>query len=299
VHVETTGGSFPITIHPWSIQSSKVRMNGESSSQYFTALLQIAPLLPNGLLIEVVGDLVSKPYINITLSEMAKFWVSVENHDYQSFQVLPWEYHYPYEELTIEGDASALSYIACFLALHGGRIHVENIGTNSKQGDYQFLECLKIFGLKYESDGGTTTLHAPWLKQGSLEASRDFEIDFEDMPDVSMSFMIMSIFLPWKTRITGLKTLNLKECLRIDAMRDELSKLWVEVESDGNSITIGELAVYDASQVREIETYDDHRIAMCFGVLGSYLWGLEILNPNCVSKTYPNFWKDLEDWKQK
>ena len=129
---------------------------------------------------------------------------------------------------------------------------------------------------------------------------KDYQIDFEDMPDVSMSFIIMSIFLPGTTTITWLKTLNLKECLRIDAMRDELRKIWVQVESDSDSIKIGEyktvgngLKPFPTEKIN-IETYNDHRIAMCFWTLNTFIWWLNILNPECVSKTYPEFWQDLE-----
>jgi len=148
---------------------------------------------------------------------------------------------------------------------------------------------------------------APWIKNIDLSKYRDYKVDFEAMPDVSMSFMIMSIFLPGKTHITWLQTLNLKECLRIDAMRDELRKIWVEVECDEKSITIGEIDLdlyrhscegrnlWNSQNPIKIETYNDHRIAMCFGTLETYIWNLEILNPNCVAKTYPNFWEDLKN----
>ncbi|MDP2103511.1 MAG: 3-phosphoshikimate 1-carboxyvinyltransferase, partial [Candidatus Gracilibacteria bacterium] len=124
-----------------------------------------------------------------------------------------------------------------------------------------------------------------------LDTHRNFEINFNNMPDVSMSFMVMSIFLPGNTIISGLETLNLKECKRIDAMRDELRKIGVQVESDEKSITIGEYLGNE--KLVDIETYNDHRIAMCFGVLNTYIGNLDILNPGCVSKTYPNFWEDL------
>ncbi|MDD5770452.1 MAG: hypothetical protein PHE25_05780, partial [Candidatus Gracilibacteria bacterium] len=287
---------------------NKIKMNGNSSSQFFTSILQIAPVLENGLEIEVIGDLVSKPYIDITINEMKSFGVKVENMDYKYFKVERQEYGIDNSgiistninnEILIEGDASALSYIACYIALHGGEIEINNIGKNSKQGDYKFLDEMKIFGLAYTSQGETTILKAPGINKVDLSKYKNYKVDFENMPDVSMSFMIMSIFLPGITTITGLKTLNLKECLRIDAMRDELRKLGIEVQSDSESIKIGEYKkCRDNSLIIstniDIETYSDHRIAMCFGTLNTFILGLNILNPSCVSKTYPEFWKDLE-----
>jgi len=331
VKFESNWNLPPIKVYPSQIVTNKITMNGTSSSQFFTALLQIAPVLENWLELEVVWDLVSKPYIDLTINELRKFGVKVENQDYKKFVVqhskyIPWK-------LLVEWDASALSYIACFCALHGWTIKIENIGSNSKQWDYKFLDEMKIFWLKFESDWESTIMIAPWIKNIDLSKYRDYEVDFEAMPDVSMSFMIMSIFLPGKTHITWLQTLNLKECLRIDAMRDELRKLWVEVESDSKSIKIGEIdknvinsqkqkvqgreifsewtyesvsewekmhsddEIWSFSEFIKIETYNDHRIAMCFGTLETYIWNLEILNPNCVAKTYPNFWEDLEKLK--
>lgn len=292
VTVETNNGFLPIVIKWWEgTQNTLVRMKWNSSSQYFTAILQIAPLLKNGLTIEVIGDLVSKPYIDITLNEMNKFGVEVENDNYKVFRVKPQKYR-PVD-IDIEWDASALSYFALYNALHGWEIRIENIGNTSRQWDYKFLDTMSIFGLEYVSDGKTTTLKSRGLKNIRLDTYKDLEINFNNMPDVSMSFMIMSIFLPGDTIISWLETLNLKECKRIDAMRNELGKIWVKVESDEKSITIGEYTGNE--KMVDIETYNDHRIAMCFGVLNTFIGNLNVLDPGCVSKTYPNFWEDLEE----
>ncbi len=293
VKYESNWNLPPIKVYPSEITINKIKMNWTSSSQFFTALLQIAPFLENGLEIEVVWDLVSKPYIDLTINELRKFGVKVENENYNKFIVHPAKY-IPWK-LLVEWDASALSYIACFCALHGWTIKVENIWKNSKQWDYKFLEEMNIFWLTFESDWETTIMKAPWIKNIDLSKYNDYKVDFENMPDASMSFMIMSIFLPWKTLITWLQTLNLKECLRIDAMRDELRKIWVEVDSNERNIIIWE---YNWSHnFVQIETYNDHRIAMSFGTLETYIWNMEILNPNCVAKTYPKFWEDIKELK--
>jgi 3-phosphoshikimate 1-carboxyvinyltransferase len=295
----------PIKIYPSELITNKIKMNWAVSSQFFTAFLQIAPFLEKWLEIEVLGDLVSKPYIDITINEIKKFWGGMINENYKKFIIKPWKYNS--QKLFIEWDASALSYIACFYALHGGKIKIENLGNGTKQWDYQFLKVMKIFWLEFESDGKTTIIQAPWIKNIDLSQYRDYKIDFENMPDVSMSFMIMSIFLPWKTHITWLQTINLKESKRIDAMQNELRKIWVQVQSDEKSITIWEISFSsplgpllkregktENGEKINIETYNDHRIAMCFGILETYIGNLNILNPDCVNKTYPKFWEDLK-----
>ncbi|NUJ97222.1 3-phosphoshikimate 1-carboxyvinyltransferase [Candidatus Gracilibacteria bacterium] len=305
VQFESNGDYPPIKIYPSELTTNKIEMNGTISSQFFTAFLQIAPFFEKGLEIEVLGDLVSKPYIDITINEIKKFGGEVINENYKKFIVPPGKYNA--QKLVVEGDASALSYIACFYALHGGKIKIGNLGSDTKQGDYKFLKVMKIFGLEFESDGETTIIQAPGIKNIDLSQYRDYQIDFENMPDVSLSFMIMSLFLPGNTYITGLQTLNLKESKRIDAMKNELKKIGVQVQSDEKSIEIGEITASsplapllkregktEKGETINIETYNDHRIAMCFGILETYIGNLNILNPNCVNKTYPNFWKDLK-----
>jgi len=172
---------------------------------------------------------------------------------------------------------------------------------------------LKIFWLTYRSNGQETILKATWIRHQNLSVYKNMSFDFEDMPDVSLSFMTLCLFLWGENKITGLKTLNLKECLRIDAMHQELEKLGVKVKSDNESISIWELASWRGKEKKNfqkqevqsfsefpisIDTYDDHRIAMSFGILGSFIWNLDIVDKACVEKTYPRFWEDLA-WMEK
>ena len=309
IEVDSREGKFPpVTISWWKISNNKVKMDGTVSSQFFTALLNIWGYIEWWLEIEVVWDLVSKPYIDMTILELSKFGIEVENNNYESFKVAGSECIRTVpdvQNISIEWDASALSYIANYIVLHWWRIEISNLWNVTKQGDYQYLEILQnYFGLDHSSNWNTTVLKAGGIDK--MDLSRLVAIDFEDMPDVSMSFMSLAIFLPGETKITWLKTLNLKECKRIDAMRDELRKLWVEVKSDEESISIGEYRwkkwwkwFFGIWGKIKVETYDDHRIAMTFWVLKTYLdkkysEKIKILNPDCVAKTYPNFWTDLQ-----
>lgn len=294
--IDCPTGFPPLTIHPWdgTQHTTEITMPWTTSSQYFTALLHIAPLLPAWLTIKVQGDLVSKPYIDLTLHEMNRYGVEVQNHEYARFIVTPQAYIA--QEHTIEGDASSLSYPLAYTLLQGGNLTVSNLWSSSKQGDYRFLDIAKICGATWESDGKTTFLQAPGIESCDLSSYTNYTIDFTAMPDVSMTFMILAPFLPWATTLTWLQTLNHKECKRIDAMKAWLEACGIAVSATHESMTIGEIdRTYLAKYPHHsINSYDDHRIAMCFGVLGAYInHTFHISNPACVAKTYPTFWEEL------
>ncbi len=320
IQVDSHNENFPpLTIVWWKITNTKIRMDWTISSQYFSALLNIWAFIEWALEIEVVWDLVSKPYIDMSILELSKFGIEVINNDYKNFKILEKNvgnadlHSLQKAEITIEWDASSLSYIANYIVLHWWRIKINNLWGNTKQWDYKYLKILEdYFWLIWESDWKTTVLKCWGIEKNvgdaDLHPLRDNEINFENMPDVSMSFMSLLIFLPWTLKITGLKTLNLKECRRIEAMKSELEKLAIKVSSTDSSIEIWEYTpTYDKKEgIRGwfsknivIETHNDHRIAMTFWVLETYLrekYGekMKILNPDCVNKTYPDFWKDLQ-----
>jgi len=261
------------------IRNSKqfvVRMKGNKSSQYFSALLMLGPLLPKPLRIEVIGDLVSKPYIDTTISVMKAFGVRVQNNDYKSFVVKPQKYRAT--DYQIEGDASAASYWTAIAFLHNGKIRLENLKTRSIQGDSKFSSVLPKLG-------------------------KDV-IDMNEMPDSAMTLAVTAPFVKGKTKIIGLSTLRIKETDRIAALEKELRKIGVKVSTTKDSITIGAPmgapigaligAPIGAPTGATIGTYRDHRMAMCFAVIGTKIPGVVIENPDCVDKTYPNFWNDLE-----
>lgn len=287
-------GFPPVTITAPAIWQF-VTLSGSTSSQFLSALLMIWFSLPHGLEIHMSSELVSKPYIEITMREMQKFGIQVTHENYQNFSILPGISKSP-GILTVEGDASALSYWLLFVFLHGWNIGVENLWSATVQWDFSLLYILEQFGIETSIWPNSINFSSLWVWKLIFEHWRDFSCSMEKMPDVALTFFIIALFLPWMTRVKGLQTLNLKECRRIEAMGTELWKLWVDVEWTENSITIGE---FDRLKFRphipiEIETYDDHRIAMCFGILNSYIGNLCILNPSCVNKTYPNFWQDLD-----
>jgi 3-phosphoshikimate 1-carboxyvinyltransferase len=286
----TNDGHLPATVVGTHNLRGPVRVPSDISSQYLTSLLIIAPLLPAGLAIEVAGELTSKPYVDLTLDEMAKFGVQVENQGYRRLVVEPRKYRAG--TLDVEGDASAASYFAALATLHGAQITLSNLGMHTRQGDYAFFGLCETLGARVQRFADRTTITGPSV----LNAGFDGAVDMTRMPDVAPTLMMLAPFLSRSTHITGLATLRVKECDRIAAPTRELRKLGVTVEEGPDWMRIEPLAVAQRTQpaVVEIDTYHDHRIAMSFGVLGSRLPGLRILDPGCVAKTYPNFWHDWQ-----
>jgi 3-phosphoshikimate 1-carboxyvinyltransferase len=286
----TRDGHLPTTVTGTRALRGPARVSGTISSQYLTSLLIVAPLIEGGLTIEVEGELTSKPYLDLTLDEMAKFGVAVDNQAYRKLVVA----RQPYRAGTIdvEGDASAASYFAALALLHGARITLSNLGTRTRQGDYAFFGLCERLGARVARGAANTVIEGP----RRLEASFADAVDMTSMPDVAPTLMMIAPFLGQATRITGLATLRVKECDRIAAPTRELRKLGVEVEEGPDYMVIQPLtaAVMNRGSVVDIETYHDHRIAMSFGVLGSRLPGLRILDPGCVAKTYPNYWRDWQ-----
>jgi 3-phosphoshikimate 1-carboxyvinyltransferase len=286
----TNDGYLPTRVQGSRALRGPARVSGTISSQYLTSLLIIAPLIQGGLTIEVDGDLTSKPYLDLTLDEMAKFGVQVENQEYRRLVVK--QQAYEAGEIPVEGDASAASYFAALATLHGGRISLSNLGSATRQGDFAFFRLCEQLGARVRATSGSTTIEGP----RELTASFDAPVDMSSMPDVAPTLMMIAPFLEAATRITGLATLRVKECDRIAAPTRELRKLGIEVEEGPDYMVIQPLteAAKRRREVVEIGTYHDHRIAMSFGVLGSRLPGLRILDPGCVAKTYPNYWKDWQ-----
>jgi 3-phosphoshikimate 1-carboxyvinyltransferase len=288
----TNDGHLPTLVVGTRHLRGPVRVPSNISSQYLTSLLIIAPLLESGLVIEVEGELTSKPYVDLTLDEMAKFGVRAVNHDYRRLTVAPQTYRA--SEIDVEGDASAASYFAALATLHGARITLSNLGSGTRQGDYAFFGLCEKLGARVERTAARTIIEGPRKLAGGF----DGDVDMTSMPDVAPTLMMLAPFLSRATRITGLATLRVKECDRIAAPTRELRKLGVTVDEGADYMVIEPLGDEAARRAKsippmvEIETYHDHRIAMSFGVLGSRLPGLRILDPGCVAKTYPNFWKD-------
>jgi 3-phosphoshikimate 1-carboxyvinyltransferase len=285
IQYEKNHGYPPITIKNKSIEISKpIKIKGDISSQYLTALLIAGPISNNEFNIEVVGDLISKPYIDITLKLLTKFNIFYNNDNWRLFSLKKDSVYRNPTKIFVEGDASSASYFFAAASL-AGSIEIKGINKDSIQGDLKFLDIISKMGAKIE------------YKSDSIQVSRasslkGLEIDCIEIPDAAMTLAIMAVFADKPTKLKNIGSWRVKETDRILAMNNELTKMGVEVSTTHDSMT-----VFPQKQLNDnisIETYNDHRIAMCFSLFCIKNLNITIQDPNCVNKTYPDYFKDLK-----
>jgi len=270
--------------------NNAIKIRGDVSSQFLTALLMALPLTKQKATIEVVGELISKPYIEITLNLMAKFGVQVERNGWQSFTIAANSSYRSPSQIFVEGDASSASY---FLAagVIAGDITVEGLGEHSIQGDVRFAEALALMGghISYGENHITAT------KADKIKA---IDLDCNHIPDAAMTLAILALFAQGETneeRTTTLRNIaswRVKETDRIAAMAKELRKVGATVEEGADYIKVTPPAKLIPNTV--IDTYDDHRMAMCFSLVSLGNVPIVINDPNCVAKTFPNYFAEFK-----
>ena len=271
-----------------------VKVRGDVSSQFLTALLMALPLTkyPKDIRIEVVGELISKPYIEITLRLMEKFGVKVLNNDWQSFVIPAYDvtqadiYSSP-GEFWVEGDASSASYFLAAGALGGGPLMIKGAGRESIQGDVAFANALAMMGANVTQ--GHNWIEVRGVDEDGLQA---IEIDCTPIPDAAMTLAVLGLFAKGTTRLTGIASWRVKETDRIAAMECELKKFGAQVKSGDNFIEVSPPVIWTVP-VGGVDTYDDHRMAMCFSLAAFGPVSFEINDPQCVSKTFPNYFDEL------
>jgi len=284
-------GFPPLKISPaTSNLNSAIKIRGDVSSQFLTALLMALPLAKQKATIEVVGELISKPYIEITLNLMAKFGIQVERNGWQSFTIpANSSYHSP-SQIFVEGDASSASYFLAAGAI-AGDITVEGLGEHSIQGDVRFAEALALMGgqISYGENHITAT------KADKINA---IDLDCNHIPDAAMTLAILALFAQGETneeRTTTLRNIaswRVKETDRIAAMATELRKVGAIVEEGADYIKVTPPKQLTPNAV--IDTYDDHRMAMCFSLVSLGNVPVVINDPNCVAKTFPNYFAEFK-----
>ena len=276
-------GFLPIRIKESQLISKEVFLPGNISSQFISALLLIGPYLPDGLEIQIEGELISKAYINLTINVMKTYGIEVKSFE-NKFKVFPGTYKsISYE---VEADASNASYfLAIPLILGKGTIIIENYNVLSKQGDVKFLEYIKKMGADIE------VLNPLGVKVRFEGIPKGAEIDLGDTPDLFPSMCVLGAVAEGKTFLKGAPHLRYKETDRIKAMVTELRKLGVKAEELPDGAIIEGTTNFTPALVN---TYDDHRIAMSFAILGLKTGNIKIENPECVAKSFPNFWDYIE-----
>jgi 3-phosphoshikimate 1-carboxyvinyltransferase len=282
-------GFPPLKISPANIDVSKpIRIRGNVSSQFLTALLMALPLTKQEATIEVVGELISKPYIEITLNLMDHFGVNVQRNGWQKFTIPANSSYQNPTQISVEGDASSASYflaagtIACHDSLGLGIIGVD---FNSIQGDVKFANELQKLGVNISSSSNMLRVWAPKQK------IKGFDLDCNHIPDAAMTLAILALFANGTTTLRNIASWRVKETDRIAAMATELRKVGAIVEEGADYIEITPPAQLTPNAV--IDTYDDHRMAMCFSLVSLAGVPITINDPKCVAKTFPNYFEEF------
>jgi len=276
-------GYPPLLIEADGLSGGDVKIDGAISSQFLTALLLSAPLAKDDMTISIIGELVSKPYIDITLHIMKEFGVEVEHDNYQTFKVKGRQTYKAVETFMVEGDASSASYFLAAAAIKGGTVKVTGIGKKSIQGDVQFVDVLEKMGAIVEWGDDYVA-----VSRGELHP---IDMDFNHIPDAAMTIATTALFAEGTTTLRNIYNWRVKETDRLFAMATELRKVGAEVEEgeDYLKITPPKKLKHAA-----IDTYDDHRMAMCFSLLALDPVSVTINEPECTAKTFPTYFEVLE-----
>jgi len=290
-------GYPPLAIHALRPNlSAEVSIRGNVSSQFLTGLLLALPLLGRPMSVKVLGELISKPYIDITLNSMARFGVDVQREGYSRFFLpSPVRYQSP-GAIYVEADASSASYFLAAGAISAlrepGSVVVTGVGSDSVQGDVKFAHMLEQMGaqIHWSTQSIEATASQESVSQGSFRA-KDFDCSL--VPDAAMTLAMVALFARGTTRLLNIGSWRVKETDRIVAMANELRKLGASVEEGSDYLFITPPESGQLNQGCQIKTYDDHRMAMCFSLAALAGVRVEILDPDCVKKTFPEYFKVL------
>ena len=277
----------PLLIKGTGLKGGHIEIDGSVSSQFLTAFLMAAPMAEQETSIAIIGELVSKPYIDITLHIMAQFGVIVSHDNYQHFTIKGQQTYQSPGDFLVEGDASSASYFLAAAAIKGGKVRVTGIGKNSIQGDIRFADVITAMG-------GRITWADSYIEaeSGELQA---VDLDMNHIPDAAMTIAITALFARGTTTIRNVYNWRVKETDRLAAMATELRKVGAIVEEGEDYLTITPPA-----QLRhaEIDTYNDHRMAMCFSLVALSDTTVTINNPGCTSKTFPEYFQQFAQLAQ-
>jgi 3-phosphoshikimate 1-carboxyvinyltransferase len=275
-------GFPPLLIRPAAIRGGATRVRGDTSSQYLSALLMALPMRKARTGVEVEGELISKPYIEITLNLMRRFGVEVAREGWRAFTVPAQGYSSP-GAIRVEGDASSASYFLAAGAIGGGPVRVEGVGRSSIQGDVRFAELL-------ERMGAAISMGEDWIEASGRGRLKPIDADLNHIPDAAMTAAVAALFADGPSTIRNIASWRVKETDRIAAMAKELRKLGAQVEEGRDYLRVAPPAKL---QPATIDTYDDHRMAMSFSLAALGGVKVRIKDPGCVAKTYPEYFDAL------
>ena len=261
-------------------QMPQIEIDGSVSSQFTSGLLLAAPYMPDGLRLELVGDVVSRPYLDMTVAVMRSFGASVETPDNRTFVVhssgyVSHDYH-------VEPDASAASYFFAAAAISGGTVRIDGLGSSSLQGDVHFVDVLAAMGAHVQVDPNSITVTGAAL--------HGVTVDFSQISDTAQTMAAVSVFADSPSTVTGIGFIRRKETDRIGAVVAELRRLGIDATENDDGFTI----VPGQTSATTVKTYDDHRMAMSMALIGYARPGVTIADPQCVRKTFPTYFDEME-----
>ncbi|HEX7970966.1 MAG TPA: 3-phosphoshikimate 1-carboxyvinyltransferase [Thiobacillus sp.] len=277
-------GFPPLKIHPADLAGDATEVRGNVSSQFLTGLLMALPLRQRNTTIEVVGELISRPYIGITLAMLRRFGVEIARDGWQRFGVPATARYRSPGEIWVEGDASSASYFLAAGAIGGGPVRVEGVGRDSVQGDVRFADALAQMGAQIAMGPNWIEARAP--AHGRLKA---IDLDCNAIPDAAMTLAVAALFADGTTTLRNIASWRVKETDRIAAMATELRKVGATVEEGADFIRIAPPQTLTPNAI--IDTYDDHRMAMCLSLVALGGVPVRINDPACVAKTFPDYFK--------
>ncbi len=286
IQSEAANGCPPLSIDANGLSGGETVLPEGKSSQYLSSLLLVAPYAAKKADLKVEGEVFSQPYVKMTLAVMADFGIWAEVAPGMNYFQIP-QGCYQGTEYRIEGDASGASYFWAAAAVTGGKVNVANVPVPSLQGDAQLVPLLERMGCQVERSEGGITVQGP-------ERLKGIAVDMGNMPDVAPTLAVVAAFAEGTTVINNIAHLRIKECDRLAVMVKELRKMGADVEEEEDRMIIhgraGGASLYGA----DIETYEDHRIAMCFAVAGLQVAGVKVHGEKCVAKSFPDFWERFE-----
>ncbi len=283
IHYLKTEGFPPLKIMPYEVRNVPVvKVRGDVSSQFLSALLMTLPLLKQQVRVEVIGELISKPYVDITLNLLSRFGIEYVRDGWQAFTLSGDARLRSPGPIQVEGDASSASYFLAAGAIGGGPVRVTGVGRSSIQGDVRFAETLAQMGARIEMGDDWIEANAP--ANGKLKA---IDADLNHIPDAAMTIAICALFADGTTTIRNIASWRVKETDRISAMATELRKVGATVEEGTDSIRVTPPAALTPAAA--IDTYDDHRMAMCFSLVALGGVPVTVNDPKCVGKTFPDY----------
>ena len=277
--------AVPLEISARGLAGGAVSLRGDASSQFLSALLLIAPKTKNGMEVSIDGPLFSQPYVTMTLEMLGQWGATANNHNFERFTIAGAQ-NFNAQTYVIEPDASSASYFFAAAALTGGRVRVKNLGKNALQGDVHFVDVLQKMGCDVRKANKYVEVHGP--ENGQLQG---VTVDMNAISDTVMTLAAIAPFAATPTQITNIGHIRGKETDRISALVKELARLGVKTDEAPDGLTIYPTKKLKPAQIR---TYDDHRMAMSFAITALKSPGIEIRDPGCVAKTFPNFWETLD-----